>query len=64
VTVAKPQKPTKPGASRPAPAPAQPVAVAAPEPAPPPPPPPASDGPLGFVKRSVNAVGSAIGIVR
>ena len=65
VKIAKPKKPTRPVASRPAPAPAQPVAVATPEPAPPPPPPPpASDGPLGFVKRSVNAVGSAIGIVR
>ena len=62
--VVKQKKPTKPVASRPKPAAEAPVAVAAPEPAPmapPPPPPPASDGPFGFVKRSVNSVGSAIG---
>ncbi len=49
------QSASRPAAATPAPEPA-PVAEAAP----PPPPPPQSDGALGFVKRTVNSVGSTI----
>ena len=66
VVKAKPKPAPAQSAGRPAtPAPepatpTAPVAEASPPPPPPPPPPPQSDGALGFVKRTVNSVGSTI----
>ncbi|MDJ0449330.1 hypothetical protein [Methylocystis sp. JR02] len=63
---AKHAKPRPAPAERAPVASAAPVAAAAPEPAPPPPAPPQSEGgPLGFMKRTLNSVGSTIsGVTR